>query len=113
MKKAKEVSLWKRFTFILSLDYLMLSIFLQVPRVCKNKKVESVLISSRKMSIALAGVAQWIECWPENQSVAGSFPVRAHVWVVGQVPSWGAHERQPHIDVSLPLFLLPFPSLYK
>ena len=34
------------------------------------------------------------------------FPVRAHAWVAGQVPS-----RQPHIDVSLPLLLLPFPSL--
>ena len=22
----------------------------------------------------LAGVAQWIECWPVNQSVAGSIP---------------------------------------
>ena len=31
------------------------------------------------------------------------FPVRAHAWVAGQVPSDGAHERQPHIDVSLPL----------
>ena len=39
------------------------------------------------------------------------FPVRAHAWVAGQVPSWG-HERGNrsmyllHIDVSLPLFLL-------
>ena len=38
------------------------------------------------------------------------FPVRACAWVVGQVPSRGACERQPHTDVSLPLFLLPFPS---
>ena len=28
-----------------------------------------------------------------------------------QVPSRGVCERQPHIDVSLPLFLSPFPSL--
>ena len=28
-------------------------------------------------------------------------PVRAHAWVVSQVPSWGAHERQPHTDGSL------------
>ena len=34
------------------------------------------------------------------------FPVRAHAWVVGQVPSEGALERQPHSDVSLPLSLL-------
>ena len=39
------------------------------------------------------------------------YPGRAHAWVAGQVPSMGAHQRQPHIDVSLPLFLLPFPSL--
>ena len=35
------------------------------------------------------------------------FSVRAHARVVSQVPSG----RQPHIDVSLPLFLPPFPSL--
>ena len=29
------------------------------------------------------------------------FPVRAHAWGAGQVPSKGAHEKQPHIDVSL------------
>ena len=29
------------------------------------------------------------------------FPVRAHAWVAGQVPSRGVHGRQPHIDVSL------------
>ena len=31
------------------------------------------------------------------------FPVRAHAWVAGSVPDWGAYERQP-VDVSL---LLP------
>ena len=46
-------------------------------------------------------------CLRAKMSPAG-FPVRARAWVVGQVPSWG---RQPHIDVSLPLFLLPFSSL--
>ena len=39
--------------------------------------------------LTLAGVAQWIECQPVNQEIAGSIPVRAHAWVVGQVPSWG------------------------
>ena len=33
------------------------------------------------------------------------FPVRVHAWVAGQVPSGRTHEGQPHIDVSLPLFL--------
>ena len=44
---------------------------------------------------ALAGVAQWIEWWPENQRIASLIPNQAH-------------ERQSHIDVSF-LFLPPFP----
>ena len=28
----------------------------------------------RKCFMALTGVAQWIECWPANQRVAGSIP---------------------------------------
>ena len=39
------------------------------------------------------------------------FPIRAHAWVVCWVPSGGASDRQPHIDVSLPLFLPPFPPI--
>ena len=34
----------------------------------------------------LAGVAQWIECGQTKGSLV-KFPVRAHTWVVGQVPS--------------------------
>ena len=59
----------------------------------------------------LAGVAQWIECHPENQRVAGLIPSQGTYLGFGPGPQWGAHERQPHIDVSLLLFLLPFPSL--
>ena len=56
---------------------------------------------------ALAGVAHWIECLPVNPRVNGSIPSK------GMYPScrlgllYGVHKRQPHIDVSLPLFLLP------
>ena len=39
-----------------------------------------------RKQLVLAGVAQWTERWPANQSVAGSI-LRAHAWVVGQVPS--------------------------
>ena len=43
------------------------------------------------------------------------FSVRAHAWVVGQVPSWGHRGNQwmflSHINVFLPFFLLPFPFL--
>ena len=61
----------------------------------------------KKTRTGLAGVAQWIKCPPANQRVAGSIPSQG----TGLGCSPGVHERQPHIDVSLPLFLLPFPSL--
>ena len=38
---------------------------------------------------ALAGAAQWTAWRPVNQKVLGSISVRAHSWVVGQVPSRG------------------------
>ena len=37
----------------------------------------------------LAGVAQWIERRPANQSAADLIPIRAHAWVAGQAPRWG------------------------
>ena len=63
-----------------------------------------------KYKSALAGVAQWIERGPVNQRVVGWFPLRPHAWVAGQTRS-ERRSRQPHVDVSLPLFLPPFPSL--
>ena len=59
------------------------------------------------MTSALAGVAQWIECQPANQRVTGSIPSQGTRLGCGPGPQLGAHDRQPHIDVSLPLFL-PF-----
>ena len=56
-------------------------------------------------------MAQWIEHQPVTQGVTGLIPVGAHAWVVGWAPSGGVCERQLHIDVSLPLFLPPFPSV--
>ena len=66
--------------------------------------------------LALAGVAQWIECCLRTQSLLVGFPVRAHAWVVGWVPGWGCVRGNQsmyllYIDVSLPLFLPPFPPL--
>ena len=49
---------------------------------------------------ALAGVAQWIEHWPADQRVIGLTPSQGTC--LGCRPG----ERQPHIDVSLPLLLL-------
>ena len=59
---------------------------------------------------ALAGVALWIECGPGNQRVAGGFPVGAHAWVAGQVPSRGRLRSNhtlmfPSLSPSLPLSL--------
>ena len=64
-----------------------------------------------KNQSALAGVAQWIEIWPVNQRVASSIPGQDIYLGCEPGPQEGAHEWQLHIDVSLPLFLPPFPSL--
>ena len=58
----------------------------------------------------------WLSGLSASLQTKGSlvqFPVRAHAWVAGQVPSGGRvpSERQPHIDISLLLFLPAFSSL--
>ena len=56
------------------------------------------------MNPDLAGVAQWTEHWPANQKFTGSIP--------SQHTCLGCRRSMycSHIDVSLPLFLSPFPS---
>ena len=49
---------------------------------------------------ALAGVAQWIECWPVNQAVAGSVLSQGTCLGCTLGPWLGMCERQP-VDVSL------------
>ena len=39
----------------------------------------------------------------QTKGLLVQFPVRVYAWVAGQVPSWGVHEKQPHIDASLPV----------
>ena len=63
----------------------------------------------KKIEVALAGVAQWTECRPVNQRVASSIPSQGTSLGCGPGPQLGTREGQPHIDVSLPLFLLPLP----
>ena len=57
----------------------------------------------------MAGVAQWVEHWPVNQRVTGSIPSQGTCLGCNVGPQQEASERQPHFDVSLPLFLPPFP----
>ena len=79
------------------------------------KEIKDVLyvkyISIKKYWGALAGVAQWIECRPMNQGVSSSIPSQGTCLGCGPGPQEGERERRPHIDVSVPLFFPPFPSL--
>ena len=68
-------------------------------------------ISVRNKPLALAHVALWIEHRLVNQKATSSIPSQGTCLGCGSGPRWGMREKQPHIDVSLPLFLLPFPSL--
>ena len=54
---------------------------------------------------ALAGVAQWFECWTLKERVASSIPSQSTSLGCSPGPQQGEHDRQPHIDVSLPLSL--------
>ena len=68
-------------------------------RFCTKKE----FIPFRAPTLALAGVAQWIELQPANQRVdsqAGHMPRMCTKSPVG-----GVHERQPHSGVYLPPFL--------
>ena len=61
--------------------------------------------------VALAGIAQWIECRLANQSINGSIPSQGTCLGCGPGPQQGMCKRHPHIEVSLPLFLPPFHCL--
>ena len=68
------------------------------------------LVKSKLFLIALAGVAQWIErAGLRTKGSPVRFPVRAHAWVAGQVPSRGC-VRGNHTMMFLSLsFSLPSP----
>ena len=52
-----------------------------------------------------------VECRSAKQRIAGSIPSQGTYLGCRPGHQWGACKRQPHIDVSLPLFLPSFPSL--
>ena len=60
---------------------------------------------------ALAAVSQWIERLTVNQRVSRVIPGQGTGLGCRPGPPQRECERQPHIDVSLPFFLPPFPSL--
>ena len=60
------------------------------------------LIILKNLKIALA---QWIDCQPVNQRVTSSIPSQGTGLGCGPGLQLWACERQPHTDVSLPLFL--------
>ena len=76
------------------------------PYLCSSQFTETQNLIS-----ALAGAAQGIEHWPANQGVASLIPSQGTCLGCRLGPQWGARERQPRINVSLPLFPSPFPSL--
>ena len=65
-------------------------------------------LASKKILLALAGVASGFGASLQTERSPVQFLARAHAWVAGQVLSWG-HVRGngwmylSHIDVSLPL----------
>ena len=73
--------------------------------------VSYFIMKIKILNFALAGVAQWIERWPENQRVTHSIPSQVTCLGCGPDSWWGPRASQPHTDVSLPLLLPPFPSL--
>ena len=58
---------------------------------------------------ALAGVAQWIEHGPANQSVAGSIPSQGTCLGAGQVPSEGRGRGNQTLMFLSPSFSFPSP----
>ena len=74
-------------------------------------------IEGHNMSLtAMTGAAQWAGCHPTDQKVTGFIPGQGTCQGFSQVPGWG-HGRGnllvflSHINVSLPLFLHPCPSV--
>ena len=64
--------------------------------------------SFKTMCPALAGVAQWVKHGLRTR-VTSSIPCQGTCLGCRPGPQWGPHEKQPHIDVFLPL--PPFPPM--
>ena len=97
-------------SFFLTSVYLSLSLSLPPSPRHWPLPLLSLPLCLKKKKNHLAGVAQWIERGLQSKGLPVRFPVRAHVWVAGQVPS-GGHTRGNHtliflsLSPSLPLSL--------
>ena len=81
-----------------------------LPREWRKPPCANLAESHSTLVVALAGVAQGTEHRPANQKAACSIPSQGMCLGWGPGPYWGPCESQL-IDVSLLLFLPPFPSL--
>ena len=72
----------------------------------RNSESKSLCGFFKRNYLALAAVAQWIECGPENQSIAGSIPSQGTCLVASYVPIRGCmrgnHTLMFHCSFSLP-----------
>ena len=84
---------------------------------CRSPKAQSMLrLKKKKDKFDIKNIQPWLMylsglsagCEPK---VTGSIPSQGTCLGCRLGPQWGPCERQPHIDVSLPLFLPPSPSL--
>ena len=90
--------------------YFVIMFFDNIEILTLHNCISSITYIFKRLTPAMAGVAQWIECglWTKGSPV--QFPVRAHAWVASQVPS-GGHMRGNHtllflsLSPSLPLSL--------
>ena len=71
-----------------------------------------ILCNVKKYFVLLAGIAQRTECQPVVR-VTSSILNQGTYLGCRPGPQGGACKKQPHIHVSLPLFLPPIPSLQK
>ena len=107
----------RRHTFLFGF-YFSITFLMHTATQDRDKYTEFGIISSQlgltlselffNLKFSRLGLAQCAGHCPVNRKVAGyRFQVRAHTWVVGQVPSWGRVRGNRLISIYLPFF---FPS---
>ena len=74
--------------------YMCVYVFYYICIVCIF--VLYVFYYNLKISLALAGVAQWIDCWTANQRVSSSIPSQGTCLGCGPGPCRGAPEATAH-----------------